>query len=73
MAEALNVLTKVCSDKVRAGGSWATSDIFHVTSDGTRTVCGIKCDEWIRMGEIEDGEFASAYFCARCHKRSFDK
>lgn len=64
----MNTIRKVCAP----GHAWRNggSDTFHVTADGVRTFCNRDCSEWLRMGEAEDHDFISAYFCKRCHAAS---
>jgi hypothetical protein len=59
---------KVCSDKPRAFAN--NADPWHLSSNKERTWCGIKCESWLRIGELEDHELSSAYLCSRCHTKA---
>jgi transcriptional regulator with XRE-family HTH domain len=59
-----NVIMKVCSHKPSAFG--ADKGTWHITGDGKRSWCGRDVSEWLRIGELEDHELASAYCCTRC-------
>lgn len=64
----MGAIKKVCSDRPRAFAQG--NDTFHLTYDGQRTVCGVNCETWLRMGELEDHEVNSPWLCRRCHKKA---
>lgn len=39
-------------------------DTWHIQKSGVKTLCGIDCSEWMRLGQIE----IDHHLCSRCEK-----
>jgi len=43
----------VQNDRSRFGSQWRRRDIYHLQGDGSRTLCGRDCSEWLVVGDID--------------------
>lgn len=66
----------VCSNKPRPsvqnnhtsnGKQWWVRDVFHARGLDDRTLCAIRCDEWLQIGCLDVCQvIADVNFCKRC-------
>lgn len=63
----------VCSNRPRPsvqrlgkGHQWWRREVYHLTDDKQRTLCGIDCSEWLTIGEPPEDDRDC---CARCRTK----
>ena len=60
----------VCSNKP-SGRNHGNAEMFHLTHDNVKTLCGRGCSEWVKMDDMPLQEaVSSSYCCSRCAKKS---
>lgn len=60
----------VCSNKP-SGRNHGNAELFHITSDRMKTLCGRDCSEWLTLDDKPlDDAVSNGYCCSRCAKKA---